>query len=710
MKADFRTYARAAGISLLGLGIQIALGLALLIYGSIAGDRAAVFGSVVVLILSAVWLVLAIVLDQHRRERIEEMEAQSLDAVAARESSVFGTVGDELRVQAKRLAWMHSFLLPAFSLLLAAGLLFYGVTRYLRVTDVKLGAEGKVVTDSLLNTYVAPSGATWAMAIGAVMAVAGFLFAWYTSALARTPQIRILRAGAGASAGMFVVGLLLAVFNLVELTGAEKFGRWLLVVVPVIAVVLGVEIVLNFVLNLYRPRKPGEAPRPALESWLLGLMAAPDQIAKSVGGAIQYQFGVDITGSWAYEKLRAWTPRLAVLGLMVLWLMTCFTVVGPDQRAVHTRLGSRLAERGPGLVVHLPWPIDRVERTRVTSVREMALATPRPPEDVSHILWTNDHRIAEESKVLVRAGRPAGAPGAGRAEQGAAGGGDEGSLAVVIVEVPLMFRIADLGKYEALAEPASRDGLIRSIARREKTRYLTTLEADQLVGVKRTEASAELRRRIEAALAQAEAGVEVVFCAIEGVHPPRGTEGATAAAYEQIVGDQVRAIAKRAYAERDATAALIKAAGSVEAARAIVSGLDALEAMRAGRAGRAVGGAGGGGANVPGPEAVAAQEAALDALVASAGGEAASILARARADRWQRVMLERGRAEAYSGRLAAFQANRRLYMATAYFQTLTDVLKDARLYIVDDSVPDLRTTLDLKDVGSSTDVFSAETK
>jgi len=694
MKADFRTFARAAGISLLGLGIQLVLGLALLIYGFIGKDGAAVTGATITLILSAGWLVLAIVLDQHRRERIEAMEADSLDAVAARESSVFGTVSDDLRVQAKRLAWMHRALVPTVSLLIAAALLSVGIIKYLQVTGVERAAEGKVLTDSLLNTYIPVPQGTWAMAIAAVMAIAGFLFAWYSSALARTPQVRILRAGAGASAGMFVVGLLIAVMNLVELAGADKFGRWLLVVLPVVAVVLGVEIVLSFVLNLYRPRKPGEMPRPALESWLLGLIAAPDRLARSVGGAIQYQFGVDITGSWAYDKLRAWTPRLILLGLGVLWVMTCFTVVGPDQRAVHTRWGSRLTERGPGLAIHLPWPIDRVERVRVTGVREMPLATTRPPADVTHILWTNDHRIKEESMILVRAGRPAGLS-AGVLK----GQSDEGSLALIIVEVPLMYRIADLGKFEALAEPSSRTELIGAIAKRELTRYLTTLEADQLVGPKRTEASIELRSRIEKALAAADSGVEVTFCAIEGVHPPRGLEGATAAAYEQIVGDQVRAIAKQAYAQRDATSALIQAAGSVESARAIVGGLDELEALRAARGDKAAT-----------PEALAQQEAKLDALFSAAGGEAASILARARAERWQRVMLERGRAEAYAGRLSAYQANPRLYLATAYFQTLTDVLKDARLYIVDDSVADLRMTIDLKDVGSSTDVFSAETK
>jgi hypothetical protein len=49
-------------------------------------------------------------------------------------------------------------------------------------------------------------------------------------------------------------------------------------------------------------------------------------------------------------------------------------------------------------------------------------------------------------------------------------------------------------------------------------------------------------------------------------------------------------------------------------------------------------------------------------------------------------------------------------MTSAYFDTLSEVLRDARVYIVHDSVPDLRTNIDLKDLGSTVDVFSTETK
>lgn len=682
MKGDHRSYSRATSTSLLGLGAQLAVGIGLLIYASIGRDGAANVAAVHVLISALIWLVLAIVFDQHRRERLEALEAESLDASAARESSVFGTSSDDLRVNAKRLAWMHRFLVPTASILVAGLLIGWGVWQYLAAT------RG---SPTLVDSFIALPERGWAIAMGLGVAIVGFVFARYCAGMARQPVWSMLRSGAAAIACASLLGLLIALGQFAEILGADKISRWLLVVFPIISIVLGSEIVLNFLLNLYRPRKPGEMPRPAMESWLLGFVAAPDQIAKTIGGAIQYQFGVDVSGSWAFARLRAWAPRLALLGIAALWLMTAITIVGPDERGVRIRVGQRLGEVGPGLALEWPWPIGRIEKVNVTQVRSLELATTRPPDKVSHILWTNDHQIKDESKLLVRTSL-------------AVSGGDStnsDARALVVVEIPMMYRVKpategfELGKFEALAVPQVRDDLIRAIARREVLRYLTTLNEDELIGAKRTGAAAELRTRVASALDAAGAGVEITFIAIEGVHPPRGGEGSTALSYEQVVSDQVKATALKQYADLDATGAMTRAAGSVESARAIVTEIDRLSDLTQRKA----------------PEAeINQQQAKLDALIASAGGEAAQILAKAQADRWTRVMAARGRAEAYSGRLLAFNANPNLYMYTTYLDTLGDVMKDTRLYIVQDQVSDLRIQTDLKDLGSTVDVFSSENK
>jgi hypothetical protein len=137
MKADYLSFKRASTVSLLGLVIQLFLGLALLIYSVIYFDGAALTASLYVLLGLPVWLSLAIVFDQHRRERLEALEAESLKQGA----SVFEEAGDELRVAARRVAIMHKYLLPAVSLAMAAMLIGIGWWRFSQGLALVRGGE-----------------------------------------------------------------------------------------------------------------------------------------------------------------------------------------------------------------------------------------------------------------------------------------------------------------------------------------------------------------------------------------------------------------------------------------------------------------------------------------------------------------------------------------------------------------------------------------
>ncbi|MDP1663270.1 MAG: SPFH domain-containing protein [Phycisphaerales bacterium] len=691
MKGDHRSFARAAATSLLGLGIQLALGLALLVYSlmggmlngrPLQGDHAAQTAALYILITSAVWVMLAIVFDQHRRERIEAMEAESLDASAARESSVFGTMSDDLRVNAKRLAWMHKVVVPAVSIAVGLALIAMGIWKYTEVTRTLSGSVAEAANAAThggwFDEYAGIPNQGWAISLGLGVAVVGFVFARFTSGMSKNPVWSPLRAGASVAVAASLFGLALALGQFAEVLGAVRASRYLLVAFPIASIVLGAEVLVHFLLNLYRPRKPGELPRPPVDSWLLGSIAAPDQIARNIGGAIGYQFGVDVSGSWAYRLVSRSLGTLVLFAAGVVWMMTCLTIVGPDEQGVRVRLGKRIEQVGPGLKFSLPWPIERIERTATTHLHTVDLGTTRPPDSLNHILWTNDHKIKDEIKVIVRSTRAAAVTGPAASP---AANVDE-SLALLVVEVPLIYRITDLEKYEQLATPQTRDKFLRAIARREVVRYLGTLDEDELLSTKRVETSEMLRTKVTEALKDAQTGVEAVFCGIEGVHPPKDT----ASAYENVVQRQLFANAEVQRATLDASNVLINAAGSQQAATAISAELDTLYRLQQAGASAAE---------------VQAQEAKVEAMVHAAGGAVGSNLANARAERWTRHMSQRGAAESYAGRLAAFQANPSLYFATSYFETLASVIKDSRLYIVDDSYPSSRINLDLKDLNTS---------
>ena len=155
-------------------------------------------------------------------------------------------------------------------------------------------------------------------------------------------------------------------------------------------IALAVEILVNFALNLYRPRIAGQLPRPAFDSKTLSLLAAPDSFVRSINEAINYQFGFDITSSWGYQLLLrsfAWLIALAVAALL---LVDTMVIVEPTQQAVRLRQGAIVGEvHDPGLLWKLPWPIESAEVVDVSRIRELSLTFDWKSER-SVYLWSDE--------------------------------------------------------------------------------------------------------------------------------------------------------------------------------------------------------------------------------------------------------------------------------------------------------------------------------
>ncbi len=212
-----------------------------------------------------------------------------------------------------------------------------------------------------------------------------------------------------------------------------------------------------------------------------------------------------------------------------------------------------------------------------------------------------------------------------------------------------------------------RDDLLRSVAKREVTLFFQTVNLEQVLGkpvngVGRTELSDQLRERINKAFAAMNPGSDgkpqgagvkilVVSVGISGVHPPK----AAASAFEAPVAADARRIANIQNAEADAVATLTRVVGNADRAGEIVTELDKRDRLQtlAGQ-GKAT------------SAEVVAQELVVQEKIMQAGGTAASTLAKARADRWERHMAARGQLARYAGQVAVCEASPRLFHASEY--------------------------------------------
>jgi membrane protease subunit HflK len=72
---------------------------------------------------------------------------------------------------------------------------------------------------------------------------------------------------------------------------------------------------------------------------------------------------------------------LALPALFALYLASGLYVVGPDQRAVVRRFGAVADQVGPGMHYRLPWPVDRVDVVKTTSVMKIGVGFVLPSGD-----------------------------------------------------------------------------------------------------------------------------------------------------------------------------------------------------------------------------------------------------------------------------------------------------------------------------------------
>lgn len=698
MKGDFQTYRQAAFVCVLGLIVQALVGAALLVLSFLTADAAAFTASLYVLLSVPMWLGLAIVFDQHKRERIEALETEGL--AAGPSSSVFEASGAEFRVASRRLAWMHKFFLPGLSLVIAAAMIGIGLWR-------ASGAPDR------MNALGDPRHSGWSLALGLSFALIGFIIARWVAGMAKQKVWTNLRGGSGAAIGMALfagmVGLAHLIDQLVDPDFARKYAD---ITTAVLMIALGGEIVFNFLLNLYRPRKVGEVPRPAFDSRILSFVAAPDTIARSIGEAINYQLGYDVTGNWFYRLISRLVLPLVLLGTLIIWGLSALVVVKPHERGMVMRFGSYLREVGPGLHVKLPWPIDRVEtpvrvtfdekrrpvRSYTTTGLRLLQLGSSPSAKPGPILWTNEH-AGEEVLWLVQPVRSI----AGTDADGSTTQRENVSVGLIALEIPMHYAIKDVKLFEQLAPPERVDDLLKSVAQREVLEHVSHLSVDEVLTAGQRGLGEAIKARINAAFAKLNpdpatgqprgAGVEVVSLLITKAHPPKDA----ALSFENVVQAEQRREARLETAQSERISTLTRVTGSVDKAERIVSEIDTLQRLAESK-------------DAADQAKVIDQRLKIQQMIEESGGQAGATLAQARAERWQRHMGERARAAQYEGQLESYRASPELFRATLLFDAMRRSWAENRVYVVDTRVPVLRPSIDLKDQRSAVGVFDVEKK
>jgi regulator of protease activity HflC (stomatin/prohibitin superfamily) len=675
MRIDHVAYHKASRVALFGLLLQLAMGLVILVFGRSAGDTGLEVASTYALPGALVWGALALVFHQHRLERLEAMEREELAATRG-DATIFERSTPDQEAAARRLRQMHQWLMPVVSLGVAAILATFGVWNWSRIREMQdPGPEGA--------TFGIGAAPGWQLAVCLAVALAAFIFARFVAGMSRQPAWQNLRGGAGFMVGTALTMLALAVGIIFQVFQKPGVLEWATLGIAGFQVALAAEILLNWILNLYRPRRVGEVPRPALDSRVLGLLAAPDNLVRGINEAVNYQFGFDITSSWGYKLLLRSVGALAALALVALVLLSSIVVVGPGQQAIRLRGGRIVGDVHQGQMMwKLPWPIETAEVIEISQIRALPLQVAQARVGKVNLwgdLSTDENRrpyivaaptLREE--VTRDLGRAAAqeipAPSAVETDEQARGISSVFSL--VDADLVLNWRVRQDGALDWLGFASDarvrkaglevREVALREIARREVTQFLSTQPLDEVLSPSGTQLATSLRERLQRTFDAQRSGVEVVSIQIPALRPP----GDAAPLYEELSIDVQNARKVVEEAQRTIGANMARMLGDARLAEPLVAAIDAWRsALRE-----------------KGETDPATREARqkVERMIADSRGQVATMIKQARARRWALHMEARRTASSVLGQAAAFRAAPELFMQRRTMETLAGSLAGVR--------------------------------
>jgi modulator of FtsH protease HflK len=692
MSHDQETYRRARNAALLGLATQVMLAIITALTGLYAG--ASGINALFWYFLGGlpIWVVLWLVYNQHRLERVEALETEQLAADDARTAALFEEAGEQLQIAQKRLDRLYKYGQNFVSLIVSLYLLGLGLS-LLRSAVVSYRFVGGIEAGGFfadMGAMIKAGGGFTGQSVGAVaiitviIAFPAFLVSRYVAGMTKVKEWRQLRGGASYLMGNFVVTLGLIIAATVQALNFAEVFPVLAIAVPTVMILLGAEMLLSVIFGFYQPRRPGQRPRPAFDSRILGWLTHYESLGKIVGEAINYQFGFEVSDSWFYRLLAKAVTPLVVIGLVVLFGLSAAVLVEPHQRAVITTWGS-LAEPetdsvvGPGLHWKLPWPLGRVYKYDASRIHELNVGSSAEnfQRDVA-ILWTTQHAGESEQYMVTAPSRVIddAETNAGSGVTDSVAGELAGGLGII------KYRIAD-GDQGLLDYTLSSDEpvkLLEAMSERRLNTYFATHDIDALLTSARAGASQVLRDQIQADADSVRLGVEVVYVGLDAVHPPR--EGEVANKFHEQIDARQEKQTLIQEAQRVAVGELAEIAGSQDKAlmidaaiKEVVSLQQSLESMRLSKdydqakADQLA-------------DQIMVKKTDIERLLDDAGGAAAKLIYEARAYRWEFALNERARAMRTTSRFDAYQQAPKYYMAREYLSTLAEGLADRRKFII----------------------------
>ena len=336
----------------------------------------------------------------------------------------------------------------------------------------------------------------------------------------------------------------------------------------VLIALVAAELILRNAVVLFLPFAPLEQRQSLTDSSLSGaLLRLRAPTLRSINIAVRRRLGIDLSRSWALAFIqKAALPTLVGIGLFT-WAVTGITTLGLNERGIYERFGEPVAVFGPGIHLHLPWPLGVIRPVEFGVVHLLPIEFVLPggeeagksslvgesggqrasgaedsaPESADR-LWTDDHPF--EGNYII-----------------ASAEGGKQSFQLVDIDMAVLYRIglSNQAAHEAAYRVSDADELIQALSGQLLVRYFTRNTLLDLLGKSRESFTRQFQTALQSDLNRFASGIEVSGVSVEAIHPPPGA----ASAYHDVQAAEIRANTEIAQRRGDATRSLMMAQQAV---------------------------------------------------------------------------------------------------------------------------------------------------
>ncbi len=340
----------------------------------------------------------------------------------------------------------------------------------------------------------------------------------------KSRSFRTLRPAGSWLVAVFGMGMLVSLSILLSKFAYTAWDGRTAKFLLIVYVILAAELLLNFIVEFYRPKRAGDDSL-FFESRLLSIASDPGGLAKGLFDTLEYQFGFRVGRRELFNFAESALVPILLVWLGALWLFTSIVEVKTDEVGVREFFGKRQDSPllQPGIHFKAPWPVEKISRFPVRKIQEIVIG-PEFKEEKGRkelpevILWTKQH-YAKEPRFLVASAKEV--------------SGDDAPVSFLAAAFPIQFKIKEGGLIDYAYMHRDSPEILKDLAEQEIGKYLASVDIIKAMSLDRSMMIGDLHRILQGACDRLKLGVEIVSLNFLDSHPP--TEQ-VAPSFQEVVG------------------------------------------------------------------------------------------------------------------------------------------------------------------------------